>query len=348
MQRRLADVRAASAILGGPATAPVRMLAYGDGRRAVRLAFLSGAAGSGLLQHLPGSSEAIASRCGGSRIDRLDAWLRVGLELGELEMTNGQWAVAGRRARAIAADDAVVAPFYRSVAEYYFGPHLDILDLVGTDAGRHDLSASATTISAVSRVTEHLLAGAIAETLAEVAPATWLEVGCGSGVHLATAMATSPTMRAVAVDLDAAVVDDAACRFSALGVRDRVELRVGDVLDVVKTDERFDVVTLLNNIYYFPEDERGELMDRLASLVRPGGELVVASQCAADSGSRGSIAAAQLDFLLRVQREANASLPTTSQLAELVAGASKISSVEVRRPVPGEPYVIVRGRVATR
>ena len=121
---------------------------------------------------------------------------------------------------------------------------------------------------------------------------------------------------------------------------------MGDVLQQVATTERFAVVTLLNNIYYFPEQERTELIRRLVSMVAPGGEFVLASQCATTMGERTSIAAAQLDLLLRVQREAEASLPTRDDLTDLVAGAPNVVSVHVRRPVPAEPYVVIRGSIA--
>lgn len=309
----------------------------------MRLAFLAGAASNGYLEHLPGTAEEIAAACGALQPDRLDAWLRIGRQLGELSEIDGRLVISGRRARAIANNDSIVAPFYRSVAEYYFGPHQDLPALIGSNPGRDDLSRSATTIADVSRVTEPLLSGALNEIVRSVDPATWLEIGCGSGVHLETAMAAQPTLHAVAVDLDASVIDDALTRFQKANVADRVDVRVGDALEVVGQDEQFDVVTLLNNIYYFPEVRRPDLIARFADMVRPGGELVVASQCAADAGERGSVAAAQLDFLLRVQREADASLPTTKDLEALVAQAPGIVSVDVWRPIPGEPYLLVRG-----
>lgn len=343
LRRRATDAQAAVTILGDARTAPVRTLAYTDGRRAVRLAFLAGAASNGYLAHLPGTVAEISESIGAQQPDRLDAWLRVGQQLGELSEVDGRLVISGRRARAIANNDPVVTPFYRSVAEYYFGPHQDLPSLIGSSPGRDDLSRSATTIADVSRVTEPLIAGAIHDIVRSVDPSTWLEIGCGSGVHLETAMTTHPTLTAVAIDLDAGVIDDAALRFDALGLRDRVEFRVGDASSCVAPGEQFDVVTFLNNIYYFSETKRADLLAHFADMVSPGGELVVASQCAAEHGGRASVAAAQLDFLLRVQREADASLPTASQLEELVSQAPGIAKVDLWRPLPGEPYLILRG-----
>ena len=344
LRRRLTDVGAITKVMGSAATASVRALAYADGRRAIRLAFLAGAASNEVLKNLPATLSELVLRCGAERPDRLEAWLRVGLELSELGLDGDRWIVTGRRARAIAADDPFVAPFYRSVAEYHFGAHLELSELIGSHPGRTDLADSAKTIAEGSRLTEHLLAGTISAAIDEVGPSTWLEVGCGSGVHVATALNLQPTLTAVAVDLDQAVVDDAEMCFRERGLIDRAQFRVGDVLDAVRPDERFDVVTLFNNIYYFPTETRAALMDRLSSMVEPGGELIVASQCSATPSQSGSIAAAQLDYILRVQQGSDESLPTIADLEALVANASGVTSIDVHRPVPGEPYVIIRGR----
>jgi len=304
---------------------------------------LSGAAASGYLEHLPATAEDLARSVGATRIDRLSAWLRVGLELGELSESDGLIAVSGRRARAIAASDPVVAPFFRSVAEYTFGPHLELDELLGDGPGRDDLSRSATTIADISRVTEPVLAGVVTEVVDEARPRSWLEIGCGSCVHLESALKADPELTAVAIDLDTAVIDDAHVRLDRAGLLGRVDLRVGDALEVIGVDERFDIVTLLNNVYYFPESGRKALFGRLANMVASGGEIVVSSQCAAEAGERSSVAAAQLDWILRVQRETDASLPTAKALETLVATAPGISSIDIRRPVPGEPFVVIRG-----
>ena len=54
----------------------------------------------------------------------------------------------------------------------------------------------------------------------------------------------------------------------------------------------------------------------------------------------GSIAAAHLDLLLRVQI-GTASLPTEQELSKLVADAGLVLA-RSRRPVPTEPFVVMR------
>lgn len=339
-RRRWCEVRFLLAAYGHPGSLRVNVATYLDGRRAVHMAFLAGAASNGVLQHLPGTLAEIAASTGAVRVDRLAAWLRVGAELGELSCQRGRWRVTGRRTRRLAAGDELQAAFYRSVAAYYFGPHVELAELIGDHPGRDDLGRHAETIAAVSRVTEPVLAVAVTELVRTARPATWLEVGCGTGVHLLTALRAGPDLAAVAVDLDAAVVAAAQQRVAGSGFATRVSFRVGDALAVVGAAERFDVVTLLNNVYYFAEGERPALLAHLAELVRPGGYLLVATLCAGHS-----VAAAQLDLLLRVQREAAASLPDAAELERTIRTLPTVTNVDVRRPVPTEPYLVIRAQI---
>ncbi len=44
-------------------------------------------------------------------------------------------------------------------------------------------------------------------------------------------------------------------------------------------DSEYDVVTLQNNIYYFPVDERVKLFQHLRSFLKSGGKLLVTTGC---------------------------------------------------------------------
>ena len=56
----------------------------------------------------------------------------------------------------------------------------------------------------------------------------------------------------------------------------------------------------------------------------------------------GSVAAAHLDLLLRVQ-DGSAALPTETELTGLARGAGLVVET-VSRPVPTEPFVVLRAR----
>lgn len=80
------------------------------------------------------------------------------------------------------------------------------------------------------------LVAATAAVLAEIAelgaawsgPARHVELGCGAGCQLLSPLVGRPHLTAVGVELSPAVAGEAQRRAGALGVADRVEVRVGD------------------------------------------------------------------------------------------------------------------------
>jgi SAM-dependent methyltransferase len=111
---------------------------------------------------------------------------------------------------------------------------------------------------------------------------------------------------------------------------------VGDVRDWLRRSaDRFDLILLLNNIYYFDRAQRRQLYGELLTVLADGGQLLVVSMT-----KPGSIAASHLNFMLACQ-EGTASLPGGDDLvADLVAAGYQI--LEERRLVPTEPFVGAR------
>jgi hypothetical protein len=85
----------------------------------------------------------------------------------------------------------------------------------------------------------------------------------------------------------------------------------------------FDLILLLNNIYYRPPEQRPDLLRQLRSLV-PGGHVIVASVVA-----NGRPVNCNLDLVIRVTRGAWR-LPTKAELADAFrqAGYADINLVE--------------------
>jgi cyclopropane fatty-acyl-phospholipid synthase-like methyltransferase len=120
-------------------------------------------------------------------------------------------------------------------------------------------------------------------------------VGCGTGVYLIhAATAGGPQLTGLGVDLDATVVGLARQRLGDAGLAERFEVRQTDIRAVELPAASFDLVLLLQNIYYFAEDERPDLLRRLHGLLAPSGALVLASLFAGRS-----LAAAHYDLLFR-------------------------------------------------
>jgi SAM-dependent methyltransferase len=317
-----------------------RAQAIGDSRTLVRALFLASGASSGLLRQLgdgPDIDE-LVRRTGCRRPDRLQAWLGVGVDLGEVRLQGRHYRLRGRRARALGRGDALLEAHYRSMLEYQVGPYTDLEHLLQQEQGqgRDDLHRYAGDIARVSLAAAPFVAAMVRATVRQLAPARALDVGCGTGAYTQVVLESSPQVVVDGVDLAQGVIEDARQRLDRAGFSARSRLYVGDVRDWLRRSaDRFDLILLLNNIYYFDRAQRRQLYGELLTVLADGGQLLVVSMT-----KPGSIAASHLNFMLACQ-EGTASLPGGDDLvADLVAAGYQI--LEERRLVPTEPFVGAR------
>jgi SAM-dependent methyltransferase len=319
--------------------AVARALAVKDSRAFVRTQFLAAAVRIGVLPSLQSSRSVddLAREVGSSRPDRLVAFLRVGVELGELKETGAGYVACGRRARAIARDPLLTA-HYRSMLDYQTGPYArlgELLDAAPGD-GLSDLAEHATVIAEVSLAATPFVTPFLERVIADNRPARVLEVGCGTGVYMEVLLDADGAVRVDGIDLAADVVERSRARLEAAGTSARATLQVGDARTYdPPEDRRYDLVTLINNIYYFAPDERVALYRRLGTLLAPEGELVIVTMA-----WPGSIASAHLHFMLVTQAGA-AALPARAELEADLAAAG-FTVVELEGLVPTEPFVALR------
>jgi 4-hydroxy-2,2'-bipyrrole-5-carbaldehyde O-methyltransferase len=321
-----------------------RTLAIADSRAVVRSLFLASAVRTGLLDGLREDSGGgrrgrsfgeIAAQTGCLRFERLQAWLDVGTELGEISQRGGRYRLHGRRARAIAAGDTLLRAHYRSILDYQAGPYADLEALLrsGPGAGRADLDRYADDIAQVSTAATPFVASYLTRVIAAARPARILDVGCGTAVYSKIAAGADPLVSVDGIDLAEAVVEAARAELRSAGLDDRIRLHAGDIRRWNPgSGIRYDLVLLLNNVYYFPPGERVALYRQLGSLLSEQGQLVIASQT-----TPGSIAAAHLNFMLACQAGA-AALPRPGELeADLPSAGFEIT--DIAAIVPTEPFV---------
>ncbi len=284
-------------------------LAIADSRALVRSMFLASAVRLDVLEFLsqPRSLDELTMQAGATRVDRLAAWLDVGVELHELRRSvDDRYVVRGRRARALADGDPVLLAHYRSMLDYQPGPYEQLTELLrsGPGMGRDDLDRHAAVIADVSRAAQSFVTPYLAEIVTALRPRRLLDVGCGTGVYLRAMLEAVPQATGEGIDLAAAVIDDARARIDAAGLAGRATLAVGDVRTFVgSADRRYDLVTLINNVYYFDRVERVDLYRRLRGSLTDDGELVVVTMV-----TPGSPASAHLHLML-VSQAGHASLP---------------------------------------
>lgn len=324
-------------IRGGNATA--RALAIADSSAVVRSLFLASAIRIGLVDLLCESRTfaEIAASTGCTRAERLQAWLDVGLELGEITVHGDRYRLKGRRARAIASPDAVLHAHYRSILDYQAGPYADLEDLLRSDPGdgRGDVDQFADEIAQVSMAAAPFVASYLTGVIGNLRPARVLDVGCGTGIYSRIAASLDPQIRVEGVDLAADVIAAAGAEARSAGLDDRIEFHVGDIRQWTPGSRgAYDLVMLLNSIYYIPRQQRVVLYRQLSGLLRPHGQLVVSSMTAP-----GSPAAAHLHFMLACQAGA-AALPRPGELQKDLSEAGfEVNEIQVL--VPTEPFVAI-------
>jgi 4-hydroxy-2,2'-bipyrrole-5-carbaldehyde O-methyltransferase len=328
-------------IRAGNATA--RALAITDSRAVVRSLFLSSAIRAGLIDDLNhGVTFAeIAAKTASVRRERLQAWLDIGSELGEITQRRGHYRIGGRRARAIAAGDVVLRAHYRSILDYQVGPYAELDALLRSEPGhgRTDLDQYADDIAQVSQAATPFIASYLAAVIGETQPGRILDVGCGTAIYSRIAAGTAPQVLIDGIDLAEAVIDAARLEVQLAGLGERIRLYAGDIRRwTPEPGIRYDLILLLNNIYYFPREERVPLYRQLGGMLSDRGRLVVTSLTAP-----GSVAAAHLNFMLTCQTGA-AALPRPGELETDLSRAG-LRSIRTQRLVPTEPFLAA---IATR
>lgn len=247
-----------------------------------RIAFLGAGLRSGILQRLsasPATLEELISdlELDASLADGLASWLDLGVQLRELSLRGGRYSLRSRRAKALVKpENDPLAAMYEELVD------LDHRLVVETPArlkeGRPFAlgDAESSLIARSSRLGEPWLAEAISRLVPAEGPVRLLEVGCGSAAHIRTACEHNPQLTAVGLELQDGAAALARRNVAAWGLGERVSVESGDVRDREPAPE-FDVVTLHQNIYYFPAETQADVLRHLAGFLRPGGRLVVTS-----------------------------------------------------------------------
>jgi predicted O-methyltransferase YrrM len=188
--------------------------------------------------------------------DWLRAWLELGLRLRELRLDGDRYELRGYLARRLARpENDAVAAILEEVATLH---HMLVLDTPRRLA-RHQRFALADQDGVLVARSSRLVRPFVHEAVDEVVPHRGafrlLEVGAGSGCYIRRAAARNPALTALGLELQPEVAAMARENIRAWGLADRVTIEVGDVR--ARTPEpAFDLVTLHNNIYYFPVAER--------------------------------------------------------------------------------------------
>ncbi|MGY1680889.1 methyltransferase domain-containing protein [Geodermatophilus sp. SYSU D01176] len=307
-----------------------------DAQAAVRLNVGAAALRTGVLDALAGGAVAtpdLARRLDVTEEGLLAAFLRVLAAAGLVRDDGGRWPLTAR-GRAVVDDDLVRAS-HEAFAGFHTELYRELGPLLAGGPRRRDVVEQGGVIARVSTAFEPFVDEVLRETVAAVAPRRVLDVGCGAGLQLATALVAAPGAEGVGVDADADAVDLARRTLAERGLAGRARVLRGDVRDLAGgAEDPFELVLLANVVYYVPVGERVALLRSLAELLARGGTLLVVT-----SAVTPQLTSRHFDLLLRAQ-EGAMELPDTDVLVAQLAEAG-LEPAAPRRVAPGTPLVAV-------
>jgi SAM-dependent methyltransferase len=256
----------------------------GTMRGSYRLAFLAALVESGLLPILangPVPLDRIVTELGAhpTMRDGLEAWLDLGVWLGELRRKRDGYGLRSRLARRLAdpAHDAGAAIVqeagtlhHRLITE----TPRRLRDGTWFTLGDQDGGL----VARSSRLLEPIVGEAVDAAVPTHGPLRLFEIGCGTGVYIRRAAARNAELTAVGLDLQADAAALGRANVAAWNLAGRVAIEVGDVR-ARSPHADFDLATLHNNIYYFPVAERVALLQHVRAFLAPGGRLLLTTLC---------------------------------------------------------------------
>ncbi len=305
----------------------------------IRLEFLGVMARTGVAEALrrPRTLDELLHETALSDSDLLETVLALGISLREVRFRRGRYRARGRRLRAMTGS----SPDLRGVVEelvVYANRVYAAMDshLRGAPAVAYDADCGAA-IAASSRIAEPILGPAVRAVARSESPQRVLDIGCGSGAYLRHMLAAAPTATGLGIDRDAGALRVASDLLDPLRAEGRCELRQGDIEELAEELGGFDLVTLLNNIYYWPPERRSETLRTIRNVVAPDGVLMLAT-----ATTEGHAFNRHLDLMVRVTTSSHR-LPTREEISADLADAGYVD-IETIQPVPKTGLLVATAR----
>lgn len=316
-------------------------------REFYRTAFIATALKEGLYTRLrsgPASLQDLHACLGAAvtplSLMQLEAWLDMGASLGELRRgRDGRYTLHSRLSKQLA--DPATDP-QQAILQEVASLHYDLLTQAPDRLRRARpftlADSDGELIARSSRILEAFVFEAV-DAVVDALPEgerLLLEVGCGSGVYIRRALQRRPALAAVGLELQPEVAEFARRNLAQWGLAERVVVEAGDVREYTPT-RPFDLVTLHNNIYYFPEAARDDLLKRLHGFLKPGGLLLLTTEC------QGSGFAGQALNLWAAMTEGAGPLPHPQRFCDQLRHGG-FKDVRARSLMPGDSFYMFVGR----
>ncbi len=308
-----------------------------DWQTLVRLHFILAAHESGLLKALavPCERQELVKKLEVKRPDLLEALLDVGLAAKELGIKDRRLFIKGKRSKTItnAGGDMLAAMIQASLTYYNDAYRNAAHRLQGGELG-DDLQKMGDLVARFSKIGEPIIRDFLAGIVAGKTPMRILDVGCGSGALLRSAHAANPNATGVGVDIDEAAVRQARNNIMEWGLADRFRIVHGDVGHPnEEIAGPFDLISLMNLLYYFNEEDRVGLIQHLSAMLSRRGVLAVAMNC----HSKGTdIGAANLN-MVNCSLKGLTRLPSLDEITSLLKRCG-FGRMDIHHFMPGSTF----------
>ncbi|NOU49893.1 class I SAM-dependent methyltransferase [Pseudoalteromonas sp. JBTF-M23] len=302
-----------------------------------RTSFVTAANSSGLLASLQQGTKSLEQlqhhlQLDGTKQEALSAWLECGVRLKELTYKNGQYALKGKLSKHLAKqENQIAAAMFEEAIRYHYDALLSAPTRMQNNHAYQLADQDGSLIARSSQILEPFVEEAIEWCLKRVStePKHILEVGCGAGQYLVYLHNRLPACEITAIDYQLAVVEQAQRTLSANQITN-IDLRHESFFELAG-ESSYDLITLHNNIYYFPQRQRMQVLNHAYKLLKPGGQLLMTTSC---QGGSSAISALNLWFSLS---DVGGVLPDAQQLTSTLKQA-QFSEVQHKRLMPGESY----------
>lgn len=233
--------------------------------------------------------EILADIGGAGDIRDLEAWLDVGVSLGELKRTSKGYALRGALSKELTKESeqswAAYLEMRIKVMQNYIWNAPGLIK-EGKRLSMDDRYADL--VAKCSLTIEPIMDEVVDKTIPKTAALSMLEVGCGAGAYMKRACERNKDLTVVGLEFQETVAKLADSNVQTWGLRDRIRVEVGDIRDYTP-DKPFDIVTLHNLIYYFTEAERVYLFKRVRDLLKDNGKFAITCLCKDNDASSNVI-----------------------------------------------------------
>lgn len=231
----------------------------------------------GLLKILkkPSSLENIAIQLKISNRQLLLSFLELGCTLKEISVKKGKYTLKGSMAKALVNNTALEALIKETVQ--YHGDIARNLDTYLIENQRGDfLKAFGGIIAESSRISESLIKAFIYHSLENKSSLEILEIGCGSSQYLKYYVDINNKNRGMAIDIDASAVEIAQSNVRKNNIDNNFIVLQDNITkpEHLKV-KNFDLITSYSNVYYFSDDNRKQIFERIRHMLKKNGRFMM-------------------------------------------------------------------------